>query len=141
MKIFKYIGIILILFISQNTLKAESPHYLDFKLILNESNAGKKAQTFLKNKLETGIKNLKSKETKIQEEEKKIIEQKKIISPEEYKKKVQNLRTKVESLRSERNKLLESVAKQRTKARNELLKNLNPIVKNYMEEKKNKNGS
>ena len=136
MKIFKYIGIILILFISQNTLKAESPHYLDFKLILNESNAGKKAQTFLKNKLETEIKNLKSKETKIQEEEKKIIEQKKIISPEEYKKKVQNLRTKVESLRSERNKLLESVAKQRTKARNELLKNLNPIVKNYMEEKK-----
>ena len=31
---------------------------------------------------------------------------------------------------------MESVAKQRTKARNELLKNLNPIVKNYMEEKK-----
>ena len=31
--------------------------------------------------------------------------------------------------------MLESVAKQRAKARNELLKNLNPIIKNFMEEK------
>ena len=32
--------------------------------------------------------------------------------------------------------MLENVAKQRTRARNEILKNLNPIVKNYMNEKK-----
>ena len=32
--------------------------------------------------------------------------------------------------------MLENVAKQRAKARNEILKNLNPIVKNYMNEKK-----
>ena len=31
---------------------------------------------------------------------------------------------------------MENVAKQRAKARNEILKNLNPIVKNYMNEKK-----
>ena len=31
--------------------------------------------------------------------------------------------------------LLESVAKQRSKARKELLKNLNPIIKEYMKEK------
>ena len=35
----------------------------------------------------------------------------------------------------ERNMLLESVAKQRSKARKELLKNLNPIIKEYMKEK------
>lgn len=40
------------------------------------------------------------------------------------------------SLQKERNTLLESVAKQRSKARNELLKNLNPIIKGYMQEKK-----
>ena len=40
------------------------------------------------------------------------------------------------SLQKERNQLLESVAKQRTKARNELLKNLNPIIEEYMKEKK-----
>ena len=64
------------------------------------------------------------------------IEQKKIISSEEYKKKVTELRKKVSALQKERNTLLESVSKQRTKARNELLKNLNPIIKDYMNEKK-----
>jgi len=46
------------------------------------------------------------------------------------------LRKKVSSLQKERKNLLESVAKQRLKARNVLLKNLNPIVKDYMVEKK-----
>ena len=32
--------------------------------------------------------------------------------------------------------MLESVAKQRSTARNELLKNLNPIISDYMKEKK-----
>ena len=67
----------------------------------------------------------------IQAEEKKIIQQKK-ISAEEYKKKVTTLRNKVSSLQKERQNLLNSVATQRRKARNELLKNLNPIVKTYM---------
>ena len=40
------------------------------------------------------------------------------------------------SLQKERNTLLDSVAKQRTKARNELLKNLNPVIKDYMNQKK-----
>ena len=115
---------------------ADTPYFLDFKYILNNSDAGKKAQTFLKNKLEKGIKSLKNKEVKIQEEEKKIIQQKKLISAEEYKKKVADLRKKVSLLQKERNTLLDSVAKQRTKARNELLRNLNPIIKEYMNEKK-----
>ena len=132
----KIIAILLIFFAFHLPLLAEIPHFLDFKLILNQSDAGKKAQIFLKNKLEKGIINLKTKEKKIQEEEKKIIQQKKIISAEEYKKKVSELRAKVSSLQKERNTLLESVAKQRSKARNELLKNLNPIIKGYMQEKK-----
>ena len=135
-KIVKLATIILLLFFSNKAVFADTPHFLDFKLILNESDAGKKAQTFLKKKLEGGIKTLKSKEIKIQEEEKKIIQQKKVISAEEYKKKVTDLRNKVSSLQKERNQLLETVSKQRTKARNELLKNLNPIIKQYMEQKK-----
>ena len=45
------------------------------------------------------------------------------------------LRNKVSTLQKERNSLLDIVAKQRTKARNELLRNLNPIIKEYMKEK------
>ena len=58
------------------------------------------------------------------------------MSAEEYKKKVTALRSKVSSLQKERDNLLRTVANQRSKAKSELLKNLNPIVKNYMEEKK-----
>ena len=67
---------------------------------------------------------------------KKIIEQKKLIKPEEYKSKVNNLRTSVSNLQKERNKLLQDVSSQRSKAKSELLKNLNPIIKEYMQEKK-----
>ena len=137
MRIFKKITYIFIIFIAfQNNIKAENSHYLDFKYVLNESTAGKAAQDFLKNKLSTGVKKLKDTEKKIQEEEKKIIKQKKVISAEEYKKKVTQLRNKVSSLQKERNQLLETVAKQRAKARSEILKNLNPIIKEYMKEKK-----
>ena len=57
------------------------------------------------------------------------------VEPEEYKKKVTELRNKVASLQKERDSLLTEVSKQRSKARSELLKNLNPIIKEYMKEK------
>ena len=132
----KQILIIFFLFNFNTSIIADIPHYLDFKYILNESEAGKKAQAALKNKLDKGFKSLKDKEKKLQAEEKKIIEQKKLIKPEEYKKKVKSLRASVSSLQKERNKLLKDVADQRSKARGTLLKNLNPIIKEYMQEKK-----
>ncbi len=120
---------------SQNLL-AELPYYLDFKFILNESIAGKKAQNDLKNKLENGLSDLSKKEKNLQSEEKKIIAQKKLISEDEYKKKVNELRKKVIDLQKAKKNLLDTVAKQRSKARSELLRNLNPLIKKYMEEKK-----
>ena len=136
MYIKKILLVLFIFFGINHSLFADNVYYLDFRYILNESNAGKKAQTSLKNKLEKGIQNLKNKEKKIQDEEKKLIQQKKIISEDDYKKQIGELRSKVNSLQKERNKLLETVAKQRNKAKNELLKNLNPIMKAYMSEKK-----
>ena len=137
MNIFKKITIsFIILTLSSGNLSAEVPHYLDFRYILNQSEAGKKAQSFLKKKLTNGIDKVKKKETKLQEDEKKLIQQKKLISAEEYRKKVGELRQNVSNIRNERNKLLESVAKQRAQARSELLKNLNPIMKEYMKSNK-----
>ena len=78
-------------------LNAEIPYFVDFKYILNESNAGKKAQDYLKSKLNNGIKKLKDQEKKLQEKRKNY-STKKLISPEEYKKKVTELRNKVSSL-------------------------------------------
>ena len=39
-------------------------------------------------------------------------------------------------MQNQRSKLLNEVAKQRAKAKSELLKNLNPIIKEYMQSKK-----
>ena len=73
MKFKKIIYFVLIIFsFSFINLSADTPHFIDFKYILNESDAGKKAQIFLKNKLEKGFKDIKEKEKKIQEEEKKL---------------------------------------------------------------------
>lgn len=124
-----------ILLFTQNSL-ADIPYYLDFKFILNESIAGKKAQTELKNLLNQEIKNLNKKEKSLQEEEKKIIQQKKVISSEEYKKKVDALRAKVRNLQKERNQILTNISKKKEKARAELLKKLNPIIKKYMSDNK-----
>ena len=126
---------LLLLFSFQNQLFSEI-RYVDFKYVLNESKAGKEAQVYLKKKLDNGVKSLKNKEKTIQDEEKNIIKQKKVISAEEYRKKVTELRKKVSSLQTERNNLLDSIGKQRSKARTELLKTLNPIIKDYMKEKK-----
>ena len=130
---YKIFLIVFIFFNLQSFSFAQYPHYVDFKYVLNESKAGKDAQLFLKKKLDNGIKNLKNKEKKIQEEEKKIIQQKKILSADDYKKRVTDLRLKVSSLQKERSNLITEVGKQRAKAREVLLKNLNPIVRAYME--------
>ena len=62
-KITKFL--ILLFAINFQTLSfAEVPHFLDFKYILNQSQAGKNAQKMLKNKLENGIKKLEEKEKK-----------------------------------------------------------------------------
>jgi outer membrane protein len=134
--ILKKLVIISFLILVNSNLYAENPYFLDFKFILNESEAGKKAQVELKNKLDKGIKSIREKEKNLQDKERKIIKQKKLLKPEEYKVEVDKLRSQVSSLQKERNTLLESTARQRNKARNELLKNLNPIIKSYMQEKK-----
>ena len=136
MKNLKFFLFFLILSFSSNNIAADMPYYLDFKYILNNSTAGKKVQDSLQKRLKDGISSLNKKEKSLQEEEKKMIQQKKVISQEEYVKKVNDLRKKVSSLQTERNSLLEKISKDRTNARNELMKNLNPIIENYMQEKK-----
>ena len=52
MKFLKKLTIFSIFFIFfQNNLVAEVPYFVDFKYILNQSNAGKQAQTHLKKTL------------------------------------------------------------------------------------------
>ena len=56
--------IIILFLLSSVNLYADATYFLDFKQILNESNAGKKAQNFLKKKIESGFKEIREKEKK-----------------------------------------------------------------------------
>tara|TARA_X000000950_G_scaffold176578_1_gene214428 strand:- start:1845 stop:2369 length:525 start_codon:yes stop_codon:yes gene_type:complete len=131
--IYKTVIILLVCFFYNQPLKAQT-YFIDFKFILNESSAGKKANQILNNEFKQGIKKLKESEKKLQLEEKEIIQQKKVLSPEDYKEKITKLRKKVSNLQKDRNTILESISKKRSNARKQLLEALNPIVKNYMTE-------
>jgi|TARA_B110000438_G_C15800668_1_gene645008 outer membrane protein len=133
-KFIKFITILTIIFSFsiQNTL-ADIPYFIDFKKVLNESTAGKNAQTFLKNKLEKESKKFKETESNLRKEEQDLINKKKIISNEEFQKKVTQLREKVAKLQKDKNKSFNDIGKLRTSAKTQLLKALNPILKTYME--------
>tara|TARA_B100000965_G_C19523750_1_gene727765 strand:- start:196 stop:723 length:528 start_codon:yes stop_codon:yes gene_type:complete len=134
---FKIFFVLVILSFSWiNSLSAEVPYFIDFSKVLNQSNAGKEAQDFLKKRFESESKKFSEQEKKLRKEESDLIAKKKLITNEEYQKKVETLRKKVSDLQKNKQNSLKNIGKMRAKARTELLKNLNPIMKKYMEDNK-----
>ena len=131
----KFFVLIIIFNFLGNSVSAQTPHYIDFQQILNKSIAGKKAQDELKSRLNKTIEKQNVTQKNLQDEEKKLIQQKKLLSQDEYKKKVDELRKKVSSLQKNRSENLQKIAKQRAKAKQELLNALNPVIKKYMSTK------
>jgi len=118
----------------EKRLLASDVYFIDYSKVMNESTAGKKAQDYLKNLLNSSNKKFNDTAKKLKDEENKIISQKNALSKEEYKKKADSLRKKVFELNKGRDKLIRDVAAKRKKAGDEMLKKLNPILGKYMEE-------
>ena len=134
--LFKIILFIIIFIIPfENKLFASDVYFIDYSKVMNQSIAGKKAQNYLRNLLKNSNKKFNDTAKKLKEEENKIISQKNALSKEEYKKKADELRKKVFNLNKSRDKAIKEVASKRKKAGDEMLKNLNPILGKYMEEK------
>ena len=134
-KLLKLISILIItlLFAQQNSF-ANDVYFIDYSKVMNESNAGKKAQDTLKKLLSSSNKKFNETAKKLREEENKLISQKNVLDKEEYKKKAEALRKKVFNLNKERQDKIKNIALKRKKAGDEMLKNLNPILGKYMEE-------
>ena len=107
---------------------------LDMKYVLNNSKAGKEAQDFLKKSLLDNKKKFLDIENNLKEEETDLLEKKNILSKEEYQKKADTLRKKVIDYQSQRRAALDKVANQRTKARQTLLKTIDPLLNTYIQE-------
>ena len=113
---------------------AENIHFIDFTSVLNKSKAGAQAQTELKKKFETASKKYNKEQAALRKEESEIISKKSSLTQEEYQKKVEVLRKKVSTLQKNKRASLKNLTSSRANARQELLKAINPIIKQYMEE-------
>ena len=122
---------IFILFSTQLSF-TDTVYVLDVAKVLNASKAGKEAQDFLKKKIESDNKKFQSLEKKLLDKEKNIISKKNVLSNDEYKKQIESLRKEVSKLQNEKKNSLNYIAKTRAKARNDLIKTLNPILQEYM---------
>ena len=125
------LAIILIIFSTQLSL-TDTVYVLDVSKVLNTSKAGKGAQDFLKNKIESDNKKFQSLEKKLLDKEKNIISKKNVLSNDEYKKQIESLRKEVSKLQSDKKNSLNYIARARAKARSDLIKTLNPILQEYM---------
>ena len=130
----KFFVVTFLLLICTHASAEQKIAYLDMKYILNNSKAGKGAQDFLQKKVKANQKKFTDAENQLKKEEKDLLSQKATISKEEYKKKSDELRKKVIDFQNSRKVALNDVAKKRANAREQLLKELDPILENYMAE-------
>ena len=134
MRYLKILSFVLLIFNFYNLSFAEETYFIDMNKILNQSKAGKDAQDFLKKKIITGDKKFKEEGELLKKEEIDLIAKKKDISTDEYKKILNQLREKNVKFQRKRANFTTAIATQRAKARNRLLKALDPILTKYMSE-------
>ena len=108
--------------------------YLDMKFILNNSKAGKGAQEYLKKSFKENQKRLSNEETKLKKAESDLLAKKSLLTKEEYQTKSSELRKTVMKYQSDRRSSLEKISKLRAEARAKLIKELDPILDNYIKE-------
>ena len=130
-KLFTFLILIILPF---NFALAENVYFINLKKVLNESKAGSGAQQKLLKEFENQDKKFKNESNALKKQETELIAQKKTLSQDEYKKKVSALRKKNLDFQSRRRNASNNFVKKKNNARNELLKALNPILKNYMDE-------
>jgi len=108
--------------------------YLDLKIIMNDSDAGKKAQDYLTEQHKNNLASFKKTAEKLKKEEMDLIAKKQVMEKEKYKKEIEKLRSKAASFSKERKEKTEKLAKTRMKARNELLSAIKPLLEKYSNE-------
>ena len=108
--------------------------YLDLKIIMNESAAGKKAQDYLTKQHKNNLASFKKTAEKLKKEEMDLIAKKQVMEKEKYKKEIEKLRSKAANFAKERRDKTEELAKTRMKARNDLLSAIKPLLEKYSNE-------
>ena len=130
----KFFVVTFFLIFNTHTFAEQKIVVLDMKYVLNNSKAGKGAQDFLKKTFNDNAKKNTGMEKALKKEETDLLAKRTILSKEEYTKKSVALRKKVIDYQSERSSSLDKIATQRAKARETLMKKIEPIVDSYIKE-------
>ena len=105
--------------------------FIDLQFILSNSSAGKALSSQIKKIEKQKIPKIEKTQTELRNEEKKLISQKNILEVNEYKKKVNLLRKKIILHNKEKKFLLDSLKNKQFNGRNEIIKAMTPILKDY----------
>jgi len=108
--------------------------YLDLKIIMNESAAGKKAQDYLAKQHKNNLASFKKTAEKLKKEEMDLIAKKQVMAKEKYQEEIEKLRSKAANFAKDRREKTEELAKTRMKARNDLLSAIKPLLEKYSNE-------
>ena len=129
----KIITLLLFFFYINPVLADKNIVYLDIQYIIDNSNLGKFYKTKIKIKQDNNNEILQSEQKKLKEKEQEINNQKNILKKEELNKQFvefNNLVVKYKELRKELNN---SILKEKKNYSTEILRILNPLLTNYVE--------
>ena len=130
MKYFVRFFVITLLVLLCTNAQADSSQirFINLKVILNDSKAGKEAQDFLKESAKANINKFKETEDSLKQQETDLISKKNFLSKEDYKKMADNLRKNVRGYQKERDSKLQKISKLRSEARSKLISEIKITV-------------
>ena len=130
----KFFVVTFFLLICTHTFAEQKIVVLDLTYVLNNSEAGKDAQEFLKKTFKENTKKYSDIEEALKKEESDLLAKKATLNKEEYTEQMNSLRKRSIDYQSKRRAAIDKITTQRAKARETLLTRLDPIIKVYIKE-------
>ena len=120
-------------FLPSNIFANSEIRYLDLKLIMNNSNAGKNILKKLNKENTINNNFFKKNEEIFKNDEQRLVKQKNIINKIDFENQLRILEKKIKKYNIIKNNKIKSLSEKRIKARSELYKVINPILVKYSE--------
>jgi len=132
--LFKFFIVTLFVLICTQLSAEQKVAFIDMKYVLNKSKAGAGAQDFLQKAFKDNQKKFVEEEKNLKKAESDLLGQRGNLTNEEYTQKTNDLRKQVVEYQGRRRLILDKISKQRTDAREQLLKELDPILAAYVKD-------
>ena len=134
MKLFFKINILILILINPS-IAIDKIVYLDFNYILSNSEKGKSIFKKFEEKNKNNIFELEKKENILKSKEKDLEVKKNILSEKELNKQIEDLKVQIIQFKKDKEKLVQEFNIYKKKELSSLMKQINPIIAEYVKEK------